>query len=110
MAKKKENPFKGYKKYEPKGYVAGIVVDLVAASAGLDMALASVKEGKITDETKEALRDLISQTYFIYSRKAALGMLKDAKLIPEDTGFGDVDIELDFPSDKPEGLVIYYKV
>lgn len=107
---KKENPFKGYKKYEPKGYVADVVVDIVAASAGLDMAIDSVKKGKITDDTREGLRDLISQTYYLCSRKAALGILKDAKLIPEKAEFVDVDIELDFPADTLKGLVIYYKV
>lgn len=78
-------------------------------SAGLDMAIDSIKDGNITKATRQALRDLVGQTYILYSRKLALGILKEEGLVDESVELSTMSINFDLPDEEHDDLVIYYK-
>lgn len=105
----KKSPLPDHAELRVKSYRSEIIVDIVTMSAGLDMAIAAIKDGNITKKTRERLRDLISQTYILYSRKIALGILKEEGLVDDTAKISNVSIAFDLPDEYHDDLVIYYK-
>ena len=105
----KKSPFPDHAELRVKSYRSEIIVDIVTMSAGLDMAIAAIKEGNITKKTREGLRDLVGQTYILYSRKIALGILKEEGCVNDTAKISNVSIAFDLPDEHHDDLVIYYK-
>lgn len=105
----KQSPFPDHAELRVKSYRSEIIVDIVTMSAGLDMAIAAIKDGNITKKTREGLRGLISQTYILYSRKIALGILKEEGCVDDTAKISNVSIVFDLPDEYHDDLVIYYK-
>jgi hypothetical protein len=105
----KKSPFPDHAELHVKNYRSETIVDIVAMSAGLDMAIDSIKDGNITKATRQALRDLVGQTYILYSRKIALGILKEEGLVDESVELSTMSINFDLPDEEHDDLVIYYK-
>lgn len=109
VVKNNKSPFPGYAELRVKNYRSETIVDIVAMSAGLDMAIDSIKDGNITKATRQALRDLVGQTYILYSRKLALGILKEEGCVDKSVVLSKMSINFDLPDEYHDDLVIYYK-
>lgn len=107
---KKQSPFPDHEELRVKNSTSDMIVDLVSLSAGLDMAIASIKDGQITKAARQGLRDLLGQTYLLYSRKMALAILRDEECVKKDTELASVSIHFDLPDESHDDLLIYYKV
>ncbi len=99
-----------YKRLAVKSHQSDIIVDELSLCAGLDMAIGQMKKGEITVKAREALRDLIAQSYGVFTRRIALRILLDEGCIPKDTELAGISIRFDTPDDSHDDLHIYYKV
>jgi len=107
---KTPDKLKDYERLAVRNFQSDIIVDELSLSAGLDMAIGQMKKGEITLKAREALRDLIAQSYGVFTRRVALNILKEEECIKEDTDLASVLIRFDTPDDTHDDLHIYYKV
>lgn len=107
---KTPDELQGYERLAVKNSQSDIIVDELNLCAGLDMAIGQMKKGEITTKAREALRDLIAQSYGVFTRRIALRILHEEKCIKENTDLAGVSIRFDTPDDSHDDLYIYYKV
>ena len=68
-----------------KNFQGDTIVEVLSLSTGLDMAINNINPGEITKKAKQALSDLIAQSYGLMAYRRALAILKDegiAKSMP----------------------------
>lgn len=106
----KDINLKDYESIRTKNFKSDIIVDILSLSAGLDMAINAIKEGEITKKAREALTDIISQSYLLFTYRVALQILKEESLVDEDISVTDILIVFDTPDDTHDDLIIYYKI
>lgn len=92
-----------------KNFKAGIIVDVINLTAGLDMAVSQIKKGEITKKAQESLRDLTAQTYSLFAYRLAFGILQDENIATDEDQVLDFRYRFDTPDDTHDDLVIYYK-
>lgn len=107
---KTPDELKDYERLAVKNFQSDIIIDELSLSAGLDMAIGQMKKGEITLKAREALRDLIAQSYGVFTRRIALNILKEEGCLKENTDLAGVSIRFDTPDDSHDDLYIYYKV
>lgn len=106
----KDINLKDYESIRTKNFKSDIIVDILSLSAGLDMAINAIKEGEITKKAREALTDIISKSYLLFTYRVALQILKEESLVDEDISVTDILIVFDTPDDTHDDLIIYYKI
>lgn len=100
----------GYERLAVKNHQSDIIVDELSLCAGIDFAISQIKKGEITPKAREGLRDLIAQSYGVFTRRIALRILIDEGCVKKDTDMAGVSIRFDTPDDSHDDLHIYYKV
>ena len=107
---KTPDELQGYERLAVKNSQSDIIVDELSLCAGIDFAIAQIKKGEITPKAREGLRDLIAQSYGVFTRRIALRILMNEGCVKENTDLAGVSIRFDTPDDSHDDLHIYYKV
>ena len=85
----------------------------IAREYGVDfssiVAINGINPGEITKKAKQALSDLIAQSYGLMAYRRALAILKDDGIAKSEAVVSDFAYRFDLPDADHDDLVIYYK-
>ena len=111
IAKKKrpEGIPEDFEELRVKNFHGDTIVEVLSLSTGLDMAINNINPGEITKKAKQALSDLIAQSYGLMAYRRALAVLKDEGIAKSEAVVSDFAYRFDLPDDDHDDLVIYYK-
>lgn len=111
IAKKKrpEGIPEDFSELRVKNSNADTIVEVLSLSTGLDMAINNINPGEITKKAKQALSDLIAQSYGLMAYRRALAILKDEGIAKSEAVVSDFAYRFDLPDADHDDLVIYYK-
>lgn len=100
----------GYESLRLNNYSSRLIINALSMAAGLDYAIASIKDGLIDEGCRDELRQLIAQTLNVFCYPIAYRVLCDEGLINKEvTSYDDLLYRFDLPDDTHDDLVIYYK-
>lgn len=111
IAKKKrpEGIPEDFEELRIKSYQGDTIVEVLSLSTGLDMAINGINPGEITKKAKQALSDLIAQSYGLMAYRRALAILKSEGIAKDEAVVSDFAYRFDLPDEDHDDLVIYYK-
>lgn len=112
MIAKKKRPDgipEDFEELRVKNYQGDTIVEVLSLSTGLDMAINGINPGEITKKAKQALSDLIAQSYGLMAYRRALAILKSEGIAKDEAVVSDFAYRFDLPDEAHDDLVIYYK-